>query len=188
MKLTLARHANVDENYKNCYNGHNDISLSKTGKKEAKEMCELLDILKFDAIFCSDTHRAKETLKYSTHAKKAIYSDKLREKSWGKHEGMNFDEIIEQGEIKYENFLQWIDALDGEDYKEFMQRVKKFFFQYLPSLDKENILVITHSGVIRVFLSILHDISLEDAFSIKIQYAKPIHYDIKNGDLKNAIL
>ena len=188
MKLTLVRHAEVDEAYHACYNGHNEIGLSKAGKEQAKEMCELLDFLKFDAVFCSDTFRAKESIKHSVHLENIIYTEKLREKSWGKHEGMNFDEIIAQGGIKYENFLQWIKALDGEDYQEYIERIRVFFLEYLPSLQKQNILVITHAGVIRVFLSIVHNISLEEAFSIKVQHAKPIHYDTKDGDFKNAIL
>jgi len=188
MRLTLVRHARVDETYNNCYNGHNEIGLSKTGEVQAKEMCELLDLFKFDSVFCSDTYRAKQSIKHSVHVENIIYTDKLREKSWGKHEGMKFDEIIALGEIKYENFLQWIKALDGEDYEEYIERIRVFFLEYLPSLEKNNILVITHAGVIRVFLSIIHKISLEEAFSIKVQHAKPIHYDTKDGDFKNAIL
>ena len=187
MKLTLVRHAEVDERYQGCYNGHNDISLSKVGEKQAQDVCELLDFLKFDAVFCSDSFRAKETIKHSLHVESIIYTDKLREKSWGRHEGMSFDEIVEKENIKYENFLQWIDALDGEDYKDFIQRIRVFFLDFLPSLDKENILVVTHAGVIRVFLSIIHNISLEKTFSIKIGHAKPIHYDTKDVDFKNAI-
>ena len=188
MKLTLVRHAEVDEAYHACYNGHNEIGLSKVGETQAKEMCEILDFLKFDTIFCSDTYRAKQSIKHSLHVEGIIYTDKLREKSWGKHEGMKFDDIIAQNEIKYENFLQWINALDGEDYEEYIERVRVFFLEYLPSLQKQNILVITHAGVIRVFLSIIHKISLEGAFSIKVQHAKPIHYDTRDGDFKNAIL
>ena len=188
MKLTLLRHAEVDELYKGCYNGHNEIGLSELGETQAKELCRFLDFLKFDAVFCSDTFRAKESIKHSLHVENIIYTDKLREKSWGKHEGMKFDDIIAQDEIKYENFLQWIKALDGEDYENYIDRVRVFFLEYLPSLEKNNILVITHAGVIRVFLSMIHKIPLQEAFSIKVQHAKPIHYDTRDGDFKNAIL
>jgi len=186
MKLTLVRHAEVEEKYQGCYNGHNEIDLSKNGHIQAKELCEILDFLKFDRVFCSDTFRTKETLKHSLHVDKTIYTKELREKSWGKHEGMSFDEIISQDEIKYENFLQWIKALDGENHQEYIERIRKFFLEYLISLDEENILVVTHSGVIRVLMSIVHDISLQEAFSIKIEHAKPLFYTVENGVFKNA--
>jgi len=170
MKLTLVRHCAVDERYKNCYNGHNDIGLSENGEVQAKELCQVLDALEFDAVFCSDLRRAKESLKYSLHVKSVIYTDKLREKSWGAHEGMSYDEITLKEETEYKNFLQWIEVLDGEPYEDYIKRVKEFFLEYLPSLKKENILVITHAGVIRVLLSIIYDISLEEAFSVKVAY------------------
>lgn len=170
MKITLVRHGEVDEKYHGCYNGHNDIGLSKNGELQAKELAKKLDALKFDGVWCSDLRRAKETLKHSLHVKEAIFTHRLREKSWGKHEGMKFDEIIAHGEIEYIDFLQWIEALDGEPYKDYVKRIEEFFLEFLPSLHKENILVVTHAGVIRSFLSILRGISLEEAFSIKIDY------------------
>ncbi|MDP2893144.1 MAG: histidine phosphatase family protein [Sulfurimonas sp.] len=178
MKLTLVRHTEVEERYQNCYNGHNEIGLSKKGYMQAKELAKKLDILGFDAVFCSDLPRAKETLKHSLHAKNAIFTDKLREKSWGKHEGLSFDEIISDGEIKYVDFLQWIEALDGEPHEEYIKRVEQFFFEFLPSLNKESVLVITHAGVIRVLLSIINNITLEEAFAIKVENGSLTMLDI----------
>ncbi|MDD5372815.1 MAG: alpha-ribazole phosphatase family protein [Sulfurimonas sp.] len=180
MRVTLVRHAEVDERYKNCYNGHNDIGLSKNGEVQAKELAKRLDFLEFDAVFCSDLRRAKETIKHSGYIKDVIYTDKLREKSWGKHEGLSFDEIIAQGEIEYINFLQWIEALDGEPYREYLERVEEFFLEFLPSLNKENILVVTHAGVIRVLMSIVKKITLEEAFGISIENGSFTVVDFKS--------
>ena len=170
MRLTLVRHAEVQREFLHKYNGHNDISLSKLGKAQAKELCKRLDNLEFDALYCSDLRRAKETIKYYKSEQKIIYTKELREKSWGKHEGLSFDEIINQNEIQYEDFLQWINALDGENYQEYIQRIKNFFFTYLPSLKKENILIVTHAGVIRVLQSIIHKKSLTEVFGTKMNY------------------
>lgn len=179
MRVTLVRHAEVEERYKNCYNGHNRIGLSENGEIQAKEVAKKLDVLKFDAVFCSDLRRAKESIKHSVHAKDAIYTDKLREKSWGKHEGLSFDEIIAQGEIEYKDFLQWIDSLDGEPHKEYVKRVEEFFLFFLPSLEKENILVVTHAGVIRVLMSIIKNITLEEAFGISVKNGSFVVFDFK---------
>ena len=176
MKLTLVRHAEVEEKYKNKYNGHNDISLSELGKTQAKDLCKKLNSLKFDAVFCSDLRRAKDTIKYLKHD--ILYTDKLREKSWGKHEGMSFNEIVAQNEIKYINFLQWINDLDGEGYEKYIFRIKQFFLEFLPSLKKENILIITHAGVIRVLQTILHDKTLQEVFSKKMNYGELIYENI----------
>lgn len=179
MRVTLVRHAEVQERYKNCYNGHNDIGLSKDGEIQAKEVAKKLDTMKFDAVFCSDLRRTEESIKHSAHVENAIFTERLREKSWGKHEGLSFDEIIAQGEIEYIDFLQWIEALDGEPYKEYIKRVEEFFLNFLPSLEKENILVVTHAGVIRVLMSIVKKISLEEAFSISVKNSSSVIFDFK---------
>ena len=170
MKLTLVRHAEVQEEFLGRYNGHNDIGLSKSGILQAKKLCKKLDALHFDAIYCSDLRRAKETIQFYKNHNKVIYTDQLREKSWGKHEGMSFEEIIDQKEIQYIDFLQFIDALDGEPYEEYIQRIEKFFLNFLPSLRKENILIVTHAGVIRVLQSIIHNKSLTEVFGEKMNY------------------
>ncbi|MFA5233415.1 MAG: alpha-ribazole phosphatase family protein [Sulfurimonas sp.] len=179
MRVALVRHAEVQERYKNCYNGHNHIGLSENGYLQAKEIAKKLDTMEFDAVYCSDLRRAKESIKHSLHVENAIFTDKLREKSWGKHEGLSFDEIIAQGEIEYIDFLQWIGSLDGEPYEEYIKRVKEFFLEFLPSLKKENILVVTHAGVIRVLMSIIKKISLEEAFSISVKNGSFVVFDFK---------
>ncbi len=177
MKITLLRHTDIDERYHRCYNGHIDIALSKRGHTQAKEIAKHLDMQSFDGVFCSDLKRAKQTLYYSKHYDNAVFTQKLREKSWGKHEGLSFDEIIAQGEIKYLEFIQWVVALDGEAYEEYINRVRSFFLEYLPSLEKENVLVVTHAGVIRVLMFLVKEISLEKAFCINVPYSSCVLYD-----------
>jgi len=183
MRLALVRHCEVDEKYKNCYNGHNDIGLSKKGKAQAKELAKTLDALEFDAVFCSDLRRAKDSIKASTHATNIIYTDKLREKSWGVHEGLSYEQIVAKEGLEYRDFLQWIDVLDGEPYEDYIKRVKEFFLEFLPSLQKEDILIVTHAGVIRVLICILDDISLQEAFNIKVECGSIITKRIKNQNI-----
>ena len=177
MKITLVRHAEVDEKYHKKYNGHIDIGLSNKGKAQAKELGKYFYHKEFDLVYCSDLKRAKETISTFKQAKNVIYTSKLREKSWGKHEGLSFDEIIAQNEIKYENFEQWINALDGEPYTEYKQRVATFFFKFLPTQNAKNILIVTHAGVIRLFMALVKNLSIEDAFCIDLPYSAYVIYD-----------
>ena len=183
MTLTLVRHAEVEEKYLGCYNGHLDIGLSAKGYTDAKNLDKHFKASDFDAIFCSDLIRTKETLKQFIDSDDVIYTPKLREKSWGRHEGLNFDAILAQGEIEYLAFEQWLNDLDGENVQEYTSRVKKFLFEYLLTLKKENILVVTHSGVIKTFISTLKNISLEEAFSFSVPYASFVVYNSKTKEL-----
>ena len=174
MTITLVRHGEVEEAYHRCYNGHNDIALSAKGIEEAKFLADRLAPNTFDALYYSDLKRTRETaelINQKLKIKNPKSTQKLREKSWGRHEGMTFDAIAAQEAFVYEDFLQWINALDGEPYPQYIHRVKTFFTETLPQTGYNNVLVVTHAGVIRVLMHILQGISLEAAFSINFPYS-----------------
>ena len=176
MKITLVRHSEVIKEYQGKYNGHIDISLSLKGINDAKELAKKLQNIEFDKIYCSDLVRARETLAAFDYSLTPTYTKELREKSWGKHEGKSFKEIQAEG-IEYINFEQWISALDGEDFSLYKQRVQKYFYETIFKEDAKNILIVTHSGVIKTLLSIAKYISLEEAFSTNLPYSSFITLD-----------
>ncbi len=195
MTITLVRHGEVDEAFHHCYNGHNDIALSAKGKKEAQRLAQTLQNHHFDAIYSSDLRRCQETVApiidllspvtsatvTPAHSPFSIShspvpiphfpSQALREKSWGRHEGMTFDAIVERDGLVYEHFEQWINALDGEPYDAYIDRIQHFFTQTLPQTGYNSVLVVTHAGVIRVLMHIIKEMTLEEAFSIDFPYS-----------------
>jgi broad specificity phosphatase PhoE len=176
MILTLVRHGEVLKEYQGRYNGHIDITLSDNGKLQAKELAKKLSHIKFDKIYSSDLLRAKETLMAFEPKVAICFTERLREKSWGRHEGKSFEEITARG-IKYENFVQWINALDGEDIEGFVANVKDFFEQTIFKQNAKHILIITHAGVIKTLLCLTKNISLEEAFSTPLPYGHFITLD-----------
>jgi len=187
MKITFVRHAEVIEKYQGKYNGHIDIPLSQNGKKQAKELAKKLQHINFDKIYCSDLLRAKQTLEAFSYDKEPTYTNRLREKSWGKDEGKSFDEIQAQG-IKYINFQQWITALDGEDIYRYKEKIKEYFYEtILLKNECKNILIITHSGVIKTLISIINNISLEESFKINLSYASYIIFDRRRMTFLNIL-
>ena len=176
MKITLVRHSEVIKEYQGKYNGHIDIALSLKGKNDAKEIAKKLQDIKFDKVYCSDLLRARETLAAFRLSTKPVYTDRLREKSWGKHEGKSFEEIQNEG-IEYIDFEQWLSALDGEDVQEYQKRVQKYFNEIIFQQKADNILVVTHSGVIKTILSFTKNISLNEAFTIELPYSSFITLD-----------
>lgn len=182
MKITLIRHAEVIKEYQGKYNGHIDIPISKSGEEEAKKLATKLKNEKFDKIFCSDLLRAKQTLKAFDLDIEPIYTDKLREKSWGIHEGKSFDEIETLG-IEYINFEQWISELDGENIQDYQDKIKNYFFETIFKQKKENILVVTHAGAIRILLKIIKNLPYEEAFCIKIPYLGCVVLELCNDTL-----
>ena len=172
MILTLLRHTQVHEDFVGKYNGHNNIPLSPQGKKDAKKIAKKLQKGKFDAVFCSDLLRCRQTVAPLSEMLTPLeihYTPALREKSWGEYEGMSFEEIEASG-IKYKNFSQWIEALGGESIEDFVKRVEDFFTFHILNQNHEHTLVVTHSGVIKTFIAWQKNISLEEAFSHPLPY------------------
>jgi len=174
MILTLVRHGEVLEEYQGKYNGHLDIALSQKGKEQAKALAHKLKEFQFDMVYCSSLLRARETI--AAFDVEPIFSDRLREKSWGRHEGKGFSEIEAEG-IEYKNFEQWIDALDGEDMHKYIADLREYFYETIFKQDAQNILIVTHAGVIKTLLYITQNISLEEAFAKELPYASFITLD-----------
>ena len=176
MIVTLIRHAEVLEEYKGRYNGHLDVELSENGKLQAKAMGKRLANVDFDAIYCSDLLRARQTLAEFKREIKPIFTKRLREKSWGRHEGKSFAEIEAQG-LKYENFEQWLAQLDGEDVQSYVDSIREYFYETIFKQEARNVLVVTHSGVIKSLLSVTNDVSLQEAFSMSLPYSSVLTLD-----------
>jgi alpha-ribazole phosphatase len=163
------RHASVDERYVGCYNGHIDIDLSPQGVREAAEAAAGLKDIEFDGVYCSDLLRCRQTLEHLGLAS-AVFDERLREKSWGRAEGMKYDEICKRFGVVYESFAQFIDAVGGESIAEFEARVS-WFFDELRGKAHANALVVTHGGVIKTLLAKHRNLGLEEAFALDVPYA-----------------
>ena len=177
------RHAEVEEQYIGKYNGHIDIGLSQNGSLQAEKLGKELQQFSFDSIYCSDLLRAKQTLESFKIDSQPIYSKQLREKSWGKHEGMSYDEVCLVENIEYENFSQWINALDGEDIQTYIEGVESYFNNVLLKDIGKNILVVTHSGFIKTLLSIIKKLPLEEVFYTNLNYSSYIIFDKEKNDI-----
>lgn len=181
MKLTLVRHCEVEREYLGCYNGHIDIGLSEQGKHDAKLLAEHFNDTAFDTLYCSDLLRARMTLAPFAQKSAAQYSEALREKSWGRHEGMEYAEISKQEGLAFTHFEQWVNALDGEPCDVFVERVRHFFLEELAAKPYEEVLVMTHAGVIRTLYAITQNMGLEAAFSLPLPYGAYRVYDLKTN-------
>ncbi len=177
MLITLVRHAEVEERYVSCYNGHIDIALSPKGHQQAATLAKHFKNSHFDAVYCSDLMRTRDTLSPITLSVTPNFTNQLREKSWGRHEGKTFDEIKMMESQGYESFDQWLALLDGEAMPSYIKRIEHFFKIFLPAQGFDNILIVTHAGVIRGLMSILRKISIEEAFGIQFGYANYVILD-----------
>ncbi|SHJ07148.1 alpha-ribazole phosphatase [Anaerovibrio lipolyticus DSM 3074] len=156
-KLILVRHGQTVWNKLGKYQGQADIELSEEGRKQAAMLADNFPIEKVDAIYSSPLIRAKET----AEAIGAAFSlpvetcPEFCEISFGKWEGLTYDEIHAQWPKEHDLLFNRPDLLTCPEGEGFSQ-VQKRAAGKMEALIKENpdktLVIAAHGGVIRTLL------------------------------------
>lgn len=164
--LFLVRHAETEWNKSNRYQGHLDIELSQKGKEQAKQLALHLAHARFDAIYASDLARASDTARAIAEVQRlnVFYSPELREINVGAWAGLTREEIVARDP---EAFKRWLsDSTDvpfpgGESYTMVQARVMPFIHKIIQAHQGSRILVVSHSGPLKVIILSLLGLSLD---------------------------
>ncbi|MGN0919874.1 MAG: histidine phosphatase family protein [Alphaproteobacteria bacterium] len=144
--IYFVRHGQTDWNVERRTQGQLDIPLNETGKKEAMECGKKLNSVKIDRIIASDLSRAKETANIINGflSLPISYDSRLRELNFGDLQGVVVKDISNES---WDLLNHNPHKIHAESLAEVYKRVKSFFDE----LDtKENTLIVTHGGVIRM--------------------------------------
>jgi broad specificity phosphatase PhoE len=153
-RFGLMRHAQTKWNRDKKIQGHQDSPLTADGEKQAQQWGTLLEQYSWDRIFASDIGRALETAKrVNAVLKVPLTADpRLREQDWGMWVGKTI------AQVKAEQPLELAEQIragwdfcppGGEDRKSVLARSQKALQEAWGRWPGENILVVTHEGVIK---------------------------------------
>ena len=164
-RLLLVRHGNTKSNSAERFWGQTDVELSALGTRQAEQLRDRLSNEKIDTIYASELRRASATAEIiaSRHHLSVIICPELLEVNFGDVEGLTFKEI---GQIYPDLVKSWLTrGLDfkypgGESVAELNNRVIKFFDRLEKHTPEETILVVAHSGVLRLLICNLLRIEL----------------------------
>jgi alpha-ribazole phosphatase len=151
MNIYLLRHGETDENTNKFYYGKLDVSLNENGRLQSQKAKKFLDSVAFNRIYSSDRKRAIETANIAAEGRHIIRDSRINEMDFGNFEGKDYKQIQKLFPREYE---MWNDDWKnfappgGESYTDFYNRIKAFMEDLL-KLNDDNILIVTHSGVIR---------------------------------------
>lgn len=163
-KIILARHGATEWNAQRRYLGHTDQLLNERGRKQAKELGSALAHFHFDAIYCSDLRRARETAAEVQRAvfdaglsRPPIISDaRLRETDFGRIEGLTYEEAMARFPEEMTRWYEQIETLAPPGGKESLSDVRSrvcHFMKEVSGQDYSRILIVTHGGVINSWLA-----------------------------------
>lgn len=148
MVLYVVRHGETIWNLENRVQGITDIPLTDAGIKSASELKELVSTLNIDVVISSPLSRARETAKILVDSKLPINTDdRIKERDWGMNEGAKIDEVDRWDcwDVILNTKVQNIECI-----QDFMYRVSSFIEEIKIKHKDKNVLVVTHSAVIRV--------------------------------------
>ncbi len=178
MKLFVIRHTKVDVNPGICY-GQSNVGVARSFHSEKEKVEKEISDTHFDAIFSSLLFRCKTLAESLFSSDKIVFDERLKELNFGDWELKKWDEIYNspKGKIWMDNY-QVLSTLNGESYPEMVERVRAFYSELV--LKKyDNVAIITHAGVIRIFKSIIEKIPIDELFvSFKPDYGSVTEFAI----------
>jgi len=177
MNLYVVRHGQTIWNVEKKVQGITDIPLTDKGRKEAKELQELISTLNIDVVISSPLERARETAKILVDSSLPINTDdRIKERDWGMNEGAYLDTVdtIDCWDVILNTKVQNIECV-----QDFMYRVSSFIEDIKIRYKDKNILIVTHSAVSRVIHYLLGTIPEDgDLSKINIPNLRIIEYKI----------
>lgn len=171
-KFFIVRHGETEWNMQGRTQGHGDSKLTEKGRYQADKLGRRLLKFNINCIYSSDLGRTIETssILSSILNKEVEYTEGLREINFGKWEGMTIQEIKD----KYNDiYTIWRNephnALipDAENLIQLKERVLKTINDINKKHENSNIILVSHSMVIKVLLLSLLGSDLSNLYRIR---------------------
>lgn len=152
--IGLLRHGPTLYNAQKRIQGSCDSPLTTEGRQLVCQWASLPPMKRWHRIVVSPLGRAQETASLLTRTLKLTLhlEPRLQEQDWGEWEGRTFKEIESHspGMLEQQVALGWdFKAPGGETRREVLHRVQEALGDLVGSWPGENILVVTHQGVIQ---------------------------------------
>ncbi len=179
--LYVVRHGQTDWNLTRKIQGKTDIPLNANGIEQANSTRDFLKNVKFSFAFSSPLKRAKETAEIICNSSTKVTLDgRIEERGMGDYEGKSPETFDIQTAWNYE-----INSEMGniEKVKNLYGRVSEFLEEYKDIYQNEDVLLVTHGGVIPAILAYFNGIPEDNNFfRRKSRNCEIIKID-NNGDI-----
>ena len=171
-ELILVRHGQTESNLKKLLQGQSDGALTDKGREQARMIALVLKNKSIDKITSSPLIRAKETAeeiaKY--HNLQVIENPILREWNCGTLDGLPAEELFKARE-KAGVPISEFRPDGGETLIEVHQRASQFLDEINTKHGGLCVVVCSHGDFLRMLISLLMDISIEEANGIHLENA-----------------
>ncbi|MBP2645490.1 MAG: alpha-ribazole phosphatase [Firmicutes bacterium] len=171
----MVRHGRLQlEDSQRRYIGQLDLPLNEEGVRQAQLLQKKLECVQFDAVYCSDLNRSRQTAEIIVGNRGIAITPlrNLREISMGEWEGCTIADIACRFSAQYKNRgedLVHYRVSGGESFSDCSKRVIAAF-QELLKATVGDILIVGHAGVNRLLLCHLLGMPIANLFRIGQDY------------------
>jgi probable phosphomutase (TIGR03848 family) len=186
-RIVLLRHAHSVANEKNLLAGRTaGISLSKTGKEQAKDLISRLGTIQFDEVAISPLQRCRETIDpwlTSTGAKSRIVVDEsVSEVDYGSWSGKTLSSLRRKAQWKIvQDFPSQMTFPEGESLLEMQGRALSGFYRLNAVKGKGPRLLVSHGDVIKSIVAHCLGMHLDQFQRLVIEPASLTIIDTDSG-------
>lgn len=187
-KIHLIRHGQIRQHREPIFIGQANIPLSDLGKEQANDAGKVLKKIdsEIKTIYSSDLDRAKETAEIITyqypHQVDILYEPAFREMALGDWDGHFISEIKKKFPEEYErrgkHLLIYKKGNRSENFYDLQYRVMKKLKELLRETE-DDIVIVTHMGVIKVIYANLLGIPLENVLKMKVDNGQVLTIRLK---------
>lgn len=165
-----------------------DPALSREGYSQAAALAGYFAGECFDEVFTSPLRRSLETAAAIAGRKTSLtVLDDLKEMHFGRWEGMSYSDIALQDRGLLEAWTtdpRKACPPGGEPYEDFVARVKQCFGDMISRNPGKKLLVVSHGGVLRVYLSRILGIDSSRLWSFALHRGSVSLVRIHSGGLE----
>ena len=186
-RIVLLRHAHSVANQKNLLAGRTaGISLSKTGKEQAKDLISRLGTIQFDEVAISPLQRCRETIDpwlTSTGAKSRIVVDEsVSEVDYGSWSGKTLSSLRRKAQWKIvQDFPSQMTFPEGESLLEMQGRALSGFYRLNAVKGRGPRLLVSHGDVIKSIVAHCLGMHLDQFQRLVIEPASLTIIDTDSG-------
>lgn len=186
MKLWLVRHGQTQANLDGLYSGISETSLTEKGILQAETVSNMLNNVAFDKVLCSELSRAQHTTQLILQQRNVpvVTEPRLNEMNFGDWEMRHHRDLQHQDA---ENYAAWCNdwqnvvPKNGEGFQVFSRRVCEFATSLSLLPKQENVLIVSHQGVLSLLIATLLNMPPASLWHFVIEQGAWSSIEIQDG-------
>ncbi len=188
LKVILLRHGETAYNADgNRYCGRTDIGLTDKGLAQAAKVASGLKGVQIDAVYSSPLQRARKTAEIVSGNASVISDERLIEADFGLWEGKTKEEFNAENPALWQEWMADPQTTraggTGETGGEIVARVDRFFNEIFQKHNGQQIMVVAHNGVNRLYLSSKMGMPLSKYRRFDMENSSITYFEMDEGDV-----